>query len=259
VAPQALLRPHYELLASLFVYPSADYPQRAVRVVEGLRASHPEAAASLDCFISFLPPYGSTGLGLEALYELQEIYTRSFEVQAITTLDVGYVCFGDDYKRAEMLVNLNREHRGVGVDCGFELSDHLPNVLRLLARWTDEPLAQELVQQIVTPAVRQMIAEFDPQRMAQRNALYKKHHKTLIESSVLRATMFHYTLVAVATTLEADFGFVESELPNHSTDFLRSIKRELEIEDRGAGARPSAQLGNGLPRREHAGPGRMST
>ena len=70
----------------------------------------------------------------------REIHTRSFEVQSITTLDVGYVAFGDDYKRGELLVNLNREHEAVGVDCGSELPDHLPNVLRLMARWQDPEL-----------------------------------------------------------------------------------------------------------------------
>ncbi len=250
MAPATVIRPHYELLASLFAFPMGDYADQANRVVEGLLRTYPEAAAALECFVSFIPLDASGELRDEALDELQEIYTRSFEVQAITTLDVGYVCFGDDYKRAEVLVNLNRETRAVGVDCGFELSDHLPNVLRLLARWTDTELATELVQQIVTPAVEQMINEFDPTRMAQRNALYKKHHKTIIESSVLRAAMYQYTLAAVANVLQAEFGYKESDLPRHSTDFLRSIKRELEIEERGEGSRPSAQLGTGLPRRE---------
>ena len=247
-----LPRPHYELLASLFVYPGVDYAGRAERAVQGLCGRFPEAATQVQRFLSLLPWRAGASPDQAELYELQEIYTRSFEVQAMTTLDVGYVCFGDDYKRAEVLVNLNREHRAAGVDCGLELSDHLPNVLRLLARWNDDELAAELVQQIVSPAVRQMVTEFDPERMAQRNALFERHHRTLIESSALRATMFQHPLAAVASVLEAEFGSVESELPQHSTDFLRSIKRELEIQERGAGDRPSAQLANVPPRRQPA-------
>lgn len=252
----SLHRSHYDQLASLFVYPDADYAARARQVAAGLAGTFPAAAAELEAFCSFLPPDEGVVLDDVRLYALQEVYTRSFEVQAITTLDVGYVCFGDDYKRAEVLVNLNREHRGVGVDCGSELSDHLPNVLHLLARWEDDDLAMELVHQIVSPAVQQMITEFDPQRMAQRSALYKKHHRTLIDSSVRRSCMFCHALSAVALVLEADFGKAESELPRHATDFLRSIKREMEIEDRGAGERPSAQFGTGLPRRERTVPTR---
>ncbi len=246
----SLPRPHYDLLADLFAYPDADYVARARQVAAGLRERFPEAAAELAAFARFLPHSEGEPLDDVLLHELQEVYTRSFEVQAMTTLDVGYVCFGDDYKRAEVLVNLNREHEAVGVDCGSELSDHLPNVLRLLARWRDEELATELVQQIALPAVGQMVEEFDPERMAVRSALFKKHHRTLIDSSVQKSCMFRHALAAVALVLEAEFGKVESELPRRSTDFLRSLKREMEIEERGAGERPSAQFGTGLPRRE---------
>lgn len=243
-----LPRPHFEILADLFVYPGEDYAGRVGRAVEGLRGRFPEAAAALERFVSSLPPHEGGVLQDTSLHEVQELYTRSFEVQAITTLDVGYVCFGDDYKRAEMLVNLNREHRGAGVECGTELSDHLPNVLRLLARGGDADILRELVQQVVLPALRQMIGEFDPERMTQRDAMYRRHHKTLIDVSALGPTMFQFPLMAVANVLEAEYGAVESELPRHSTDFLRSIKRELEIEERGAGARPSALIGIGSQR-----------
>jgi hypothetical protein len=33
------------------------------------------------------------------------LFTRSFDVQAVTTLDLGYIVFGEDYKRGELLVN----------------------------------------------------------------------------------------------------------------------------------------------------------
>lgn len=243
-------RPHYDQLASLFVYPDAEYARRGAQAAAALSERFPEAAMELDAFAGFLPHTEGERLDDEALHELQEIYTRSFEVQAMTTLDVGYVCFGDDYKRAEVLLNLNRELELVGVDCGTELSDHLPNVLRLLARWRDDELAAELVQQVVAPAVWQMVVEFDPMRVAQRSALYRKHHRTLIDLSAQKSGMFAHALTAVALVLEADFGKVESDLPRHATDFLRSIRREMEIEERGAGHRPSAQLGAGLPGRE---------
>ena len=45
--------------------------------------------------------------------------------QVLATLDIGYVLFGDDYKRGELLANLNQEHRKANNDCGTELADHL--------------------------------------------------------------------------------------------------------------------------------------
>ena len=63
-----------------------------------------------------------------------ELYLRTFDVQAITTLDIGYVLFGEDYKRGALLAGLSAEHKKVSNDCGIELADHLPNVLRLLPK-----------------------------------------------------------------------------------------------------------------------------
>ena len=70
--------------------------------------------------------------------------------------------FGDDYKRGELFVNLNREHAKAGVDCGSELPDHLPNVLRSIAKWEHEELVAEFVEEILHPALARMIAEFEP-------------------------------------------------------------------------------------------------
>jgi nitrate reductase molybdenum cofactor assembly chaperone len=227
---------HYELLAVLFEYPDKDYPASVRRAAAAVARVYPHAAADLDRFAESLPA-GAETLSPEALDEMQEIFTRSFDVQAITTLSVGYVAFGDDYKRGELLVNLNREHREAGIECGSELSDHLPNILRLMARWSDRETMVELVEEILRPAVRQMIAEFGPERMEQRNRLYKKHFKTLIATSAGRGAIFSMPLVALAAVLDHDFALRERAQPKPKSDFLRSLRQELDIE---AGAEQSA-------------------
>ena len=220
---------HYERLAALFEYPGPDYPACVHKASAAVAAACPEAAAELDVFGESIPG-GGEDLSPEALDEMQELFTRSFDVQAITTLSVGYVMFGDDYKRGELLVNLNREHREAGIDCGTELSDHLPNILRLLVRWQDRELVVEMVEEILRPALRQMIAEFDPKRMEERNRLYKKHFKTLITSSVERVAIFGLPLRALAAVLDRDFALQERTQPQPKHDFLRSIRQELDIE-----------------------------
>lgn len=220
---------HYEQLAVLFEYPQRDYPAQVRRTCQLLDGRYPAAAARLASFANALPSDGET-FSAAALHEVQEIFTRSFDVQPITTLSVGYVMFGDDYKRGELLVNLNRETREAGVSCGSELPDHLPNVLRLIARWQDPAMVVEFVQEILHPAVRRMIAEFGTERMELREQLYEKHFKTLIASSAERGTMFREPLAALVAVLTDDFGLVASPRPEHTSDFLRSIGRELDIE-----------------------------
>ncbi len=220
---------HYEQLAALFDYPEPDYPAQVRMVREILGSRYPAAAAEIDALAAALPS-GNDTFSPEALDEVQEIFTRSFDVQSITTLGVGYVMFGDDYKRGELLVNLNRENDEAGLDCGTELPDHLPNVLRLIAKWEDEELVAEFVGEILHPALVRMIAEFEPQRMADRNQLYKKHFKTLIASSAERATMFRAPLAVLLQVIKKDFELSDWKPPEQGNDFLRSIGRELDIE-----------------------------
>lgn len=220
---------HYERLAALFEYPEPDYPIVVRSLCDLLEACYPAAASELEAFARALPGDGEA-LSEEQLYEVQEVFTRSFDVQSITTLGVGYVMFGDDYKRGEVLVNLNREHREAGVDCGTELPDHLPNVLRLVARWQDPEIRAEFVEEILHPALRMMIEEFGPSRIQERNRLYEKHYKTLIASSEDRGTIFRIPLAALVAVLEEDFSFSPKEMTKPASDFLRSIDRELEIE-----------------------------
>ncbi len=243
-------RDRYDLLASLFDYPAEDLPTLVEEACESLHASYPEAAEEFRAFQRLLPFEGceTQGHGTErvvgnrreegyALDAMQELYTRSFQVQAMTTLDIGYIIFGDDYKRAELLVNLNREHREADVSCGNELPDHLPNLLRLLPRWRDSETMIEFVQEILAPALEMMIGEFAAERVEQRNALYKKHYKTLIAVPSDHAMAYKHALVGLLRVVAADFDVKARERRELSSDFLKSIRREMEIEARGEGHR----------------------
>ncbi len=64
---------------------------------------------------------------------------------------------------------------------------------------------------------------------------------SLIDASVVRATMYRHALAAVLMALKADFACVEPSLPKASSDFLRSIDREMTIANQGAGKRPGAE------------------
>ncbi len=220
---------HYERLAALFDYPDANYPVVVRELCGLLEDDYPVAGAEMRAFAEALPGSGEA-FTEEELDEAQEIFTRTFDVQSITTLGVGYVMFGDDYKRGEVLVNLNREHAEAGVDCGTELPDHLPTVLRLVARWSDPEILAEFVEEILHPALRRMIEEFGPSRLQERHRLYKKHFKTLIASSDERGTIFRGLLEALDAVLREDFRLSTRETPEMVSDFLQSVGRELEIE-----------------------------
>jgi len=217
---------HYHLIADLFEYPGQQYPEKVCKVKTLLDESHPKAAVELERFLKLLP--------VESVLTMQALFSRTFDVQAITTLDVGYVLFGDDYKRGELLSNLNREHADANNDCGKELSDHLPNLLRLIALSKDQEMIEELVQEILAPAFRSMRNEFIPECIEKKNKSYKKHYKTLIEMPVTQFevnTLYQHAVNALYKVLEQDFELLERVPLVHGSDFLQSIDRENEIED----------------------------
>jgi len=222
---------HYHALADLFEYPDAEYPHKVRAAKRVIDDRYPVAALALERFLELLPE--------SDVVAMQELFIRSFDVQAMTTLDIGYVLFGDDYKRGELLANLNREHREAKNDCGRELADHLPNLLRLLSKLEDTELLEELVDSILAPALQEMIGEFTAERIEKRNESYKKHYKTVIDTPFVSneaITLYQFPLQALYEVLKQDFSVVETTPSKQTSDFLGSLSTENEIEARAEAA-----------------------
>ena len=210
-------------------FPGPGFAARGQVLLDFLRKNYPDAAVEVEHFLDAIP---------ERTLDLQELHTRTFDVQSLTTLDVGYVLFGDDYKRGALLSNLNQEHRRAENDCRGELADHLPNVLRLIPKLKDQDLLEELVEQILVPALMLMIREFDPERIEKKNANYRKHYKTLIDpAGGCDSTIYRLALEAVLKVLARDFPVTEtmtklSDWSNRpqTMDFLRLVEKEMDIE-----------------------------
>lgn len=212
----------YADLADLFVYPDPNLGQKTKKLQAHLDKHYPEAGKILAVFTDYVQKTGQ--------HELQEIFLRSFDVQAITTLDIGYVLFGDDYKRGAVLVHMNREHEQVGNPCYNELADHLPNVLRLIPLLEDDDFRTELVDRLLAPALRKIVREFDPKKIEAKEKIYKKHHNTLIEESENYHTIYRLPMLALYAVIEADFTLTVEIPPGPSSDFLKKIGDEITIE-----------------------------
>ncbi|MCZ2458774.1 MAG: hypothetical protein LC128_04035 [Chitinophagales bacterium] len=198
------LTPHslknYEIMAKLFLYPeNEEYKKNVREVYETLQKNYPEAAEALERFVAFTEA--------SSIVEIQELFLRSFDIQAITTLDIGFILFGEDYKRGKLLVHLNEEHQKAGNNCDTELSDHLPNLLRLLPKIQDADLRNEIVALLILPAVVKMIAEFSPEKIEKKDEVYKKHQKIILDYSTNNRTIYQSCLAALFLALKADFGY----------------------------------------------------
>ncbi|MCH7525197.1 MAG: hypothetical protein IIC74_09360 [Bacteroidetes bacterium] len=212
----------YNKISKLFVFPQKeDFVNNIKEVQQYLDKTLPNIGKMLQPF--------SDVISTVSKYELEELYLRTFEVQAITTLDIGYVIFGDDYKRGELLVNLSKEHQKYGVDCGVELADNLSNILKLINKIEDPELLDDLINKIIAPALFKMIEGFGDKQILSKEKVYIKHHKTLLDKHK-SFTIYKHALVALYKALDYDFKIKIKEQPQRSGGFLSSIKQEITLE-----------------------------
>jgi len=212
----------YNKISNLFVFPQKEnYIDNVHDIQQYFNKMLPDVGKTLQPFTDVMSNVNK--------YELEDIYLRTFEVQSITTLDIGYVVFGDDYKRGELLVNLNKEHKNYGIDCGDELADNLSNVLKLINVIEDSELLNDLVNMIVAPALSKMIQGFGDGQIAAKDRVYIKHHKTLLQKHK-SFTIYKHALFALYKALDYDFKIKKQEQPLRSGGFLSSIKQEIILE-----------------------------
>ena len=145
----------YERLAGLLDYPTAELPQQARACVEPAGDVSPEAAGLLGHFCDWVEQ--------SPLPRQEEVYTSTFDVQAVCYPYVGYHLFGESYKRGLFMARLNEGYRERGFSAGNELPDHVAVVLRFLACAPDGDFAQALLREGLVPALDKMRAAFGDQ------------------------------------------------------------------------------------------------
>ncbi len=212
---------HYGSFSKIFEYPSENYHEIIIETIKILDNNYPDAAKELGKFLELLPMQ---------IGELQELYSKSFEVQAVTSLDVGYVLYGDDYQRGIVMVNLKNEHEKVGNNCGEELADFLPNLLRLLPKIKDEETVNEMVTLLIATSVEKMMNEYSSSALKAKDKLYQKQYKTLIVQS-LPITIFLHAFKALYMMLDSDFALIKVNKPFKGESFINHLRGELEIQE----------------------------
>ena len=91
--------------------------------------------------------------------DLEELFTRTFDINPVSSLETGWHLFGEDYNRGAFLVRMRGLLRQHGIEEGAELPDHLESVLRVLDVM-DETEASALTREYILPALAKMRAPF---------------------------------------------------------------------------------------------------
>lgn len=211
-------RDQYNKLANLFRYPDESYKQNVAECAKMLKENYHEAYAEMLPFLQFVET--------KDLYEIEEVFGKTFHIQAICFLDLGYVLFAEDYKRGEFLVKMKDEQRRANNECGDELADNLPNVLTLMAIMKDVEFLEEFAVRIVEPALTKMLAEFDAARMELKDKVRKKKQKVILMEDMQNKNIFQYAIQSLLYVVKEDFKSIvynDPEIvPTLGGNFLKS-------------------------------------
>ena len=138
-----------EALGELLRYPSGEF----MRHLEGaLGLAEHECRDDLELFRSQISH-------LE-LGELQELYTRTFDLSPLCSLEVGWQLYGEDYARGSFLVYMRTQLHDHGMEEREELPDHLAHVLPAIARMPPDK-SNELREGAAVPAIEKMLKAFE--------------------------------------------------------------------------------------------------
>ena len=143
----------YEILARLIEYPADDWNTPVERWEQRLTTEGDEVPPQLVELRRKL-----RDLPIESL---QELYTRTFDLNPVCTLDIGYHLFGENYKRGELLAGLRETEAPFELGQQNQLPDYLPVLLRLLVKLEDQELRESLIVELLIPALSKMLQSLD--------------------------------------------------------------------------------------------------
>lgn len=96
----------------------------------------------------------------------EELYTTTFDLNPVATLDVGWHLWGEQYERGRFLADLRGVQEQLGIDAGVELPDHLTAVLPVIEKTRDAELIAK-----TTAAVKKMLAPLEEHGNPYRHVL----------------------------------------------------------------------------------------
>ena len=139
----------FEELGGLFRYPDEDYVNRL-----GLCRQRVVAAGRSETAADELERIESLLSGKET-WEIEEFYTRAFDLNPVCALEIGWHLYGEQYERGRFLVRSRDLLASLDIDEAGELPDHLSSMLVALGRLGGDE-AEAFAARFLVPALRRM-------------------------------------------------------------------------------------------------------
>lgn len=153
----------YDTLAACIAYPERDVRAAAVECIAALEKTGQNGAADAG-----LPDAESLARAIGALKafiagvcclsrtDMEELYTRTFDINPVCSLEIGWHLYGENYDRGAFLVTMRELLRMHSVPESSELPDHLTHALRVLGRMSENE-RRRFAARSIAPALEKML------------------------------------------------------------------------------------------------------
>ncbi len=119
-----------QTLAALLVYPDDSLGPHTATCRRRLAGDEPTLLGMVEDSLRFI--------ATQPRHILEELYTQTFDLNPVSTLEVGWHLYGEQYERGRFLVRARQMLSQVGQDEGGELPDFLPSLLCALPRLPED-------------------------------------------------------------------------------------------------------------------------
>jgi nitrate reductase delta subunit len=142
----------YELFADILEYPTLAIYDQARECISVLASMDDSVCKQLKKFLIFVEEIPSS--------RLEDVYTRTFDLQAVCIPYAGCHLFGEDPIRGMFMVKLRELYRSHNLNQVGELPDHISVMLRFLSMSNRGDERQELIDYCLIPSVKKMVKCF---------------------------------------------------------------------------------------------------
>jgi len=149
--------------STLLSYPRAGIKATAADCYRQLKESDPRAAVPFGAFIDFLEQH--------ELPQIEELFTATFDLQALSYPYVGYQLCGESQARTLFLMKLQELYTQHNFSAGSELPDHLSVMLRFIGTVPDPQGNLEIISDGLLPALEKIIAGIEAEAQPYRQLL----------------------------------------------------------------------------------------
>ncbi len=138
-------------LARLLSYPEQLYKEKSLEFINTLTTGSQESEM-LDSFHDYVAS--------AELYQIEELFTSTFDMNKTACLELGWHLYGEDYQRGEFLVKMRGALEEYQINESVELPDHISHCLLLLANLDDEE-AHIFATEYISKALTFILNGFD--------------------------------------------------------------------------------------------------